>query len=304
MAKAAAEKRTVYEIVTDRIVDALEKGTVPWRKTWKVAGASSLPRNLVSKKVYRGINLLILSMSPYACPYWLTFNQARNLGGSVRKGSKGTPVFFWSVKDAKPGDKDENGNPIKKRFISRYYTVFNLEQCDGIDAPAAKSTEPTVEIKPIDKCEAVAAAYLKHGPSLSHGGDRACYIPVADAVNMPTLQSFGIAEEYYSTLFHEFVHSTGHEKRLGRFDNTRPPAPYGSPDYGREELVAEMGAAFVCAHTGISNAVIENQTAYVAGWLRTIKEDRRAAVYAAASAAKAADMILGEALSEEDTADE
>jgi antirestriction protein ArdC len=273
----------VYQIITDKIVAKLEEGAAPWSKPWKVTGAEGAPRNLKSGKAYRGINVFLLSCQGYESPYWLTFKQAKAKGGSVRKGEKGTQVVFWKWIEKKSTDGDE-----PERFpILRYYTVFNVEQCDGVDYPKAKA-------EPVSEFEAIAAAELvvenmRNRPEITHGGDRACYSPTLDVVKMPKREAFKSPAEYYSTLFHELAHSTGHESRVGRpFGSS-----FGSEKYGKEELVAEMTAAMVAGHVGIEDATIDNSAAYLASWIKTLKGDPKMAVCAAAQAQKAADYILG-----------
>lgn len=287
----AEEKRSVFDVVTDRICESLKGGVVPWRRPWSdaaIVGASD-PRNLVSGKPYNGINIFLLGLQPFTSPFWLTYNQARGLGGHVKKGEKGTPIFFWKIYDnKKPSGSDEE---TERRFIGRYYTVFNLEQCEGIAAPAA---EPEPKVKSLPTAKRIVAGY-KDGPIVRHIGARACYSPMGDVVMMPPLKAFESPQAYYGTLFHELTHSTGHEKRLKRFDNTQPFAPFGSADYSREELVAEMGAAFLCAKARIDNHVIDNQASYVRNWLDTLRGDTRAVVFAASQARKGVELILGTA---------
>ena len=273
----------VYQIVTDRIVQALEAGTVPWRKSW----AGGIARNLKSDKPYRGINAWLTNLSEYCSPYWLTFKQAQDLGGAVRKGEHGTPIVFWKLWDKidkKTGDKSTLP-------VLRYYSAFNAEQCDGLDIP--KIEPPNPDFTPIDHCEAIADRYLKHGPSLEHSSDHPCYSPTIDKVTIPKPQWFTSTEDYYGILFHELTHSTGHKSRLNRKGITEGIA-FGSECYGKEELVAEMGATFLAAECRIdSPSVQENEAAYLAGWLKTIKGDVKLVVQASSQAQKAADLILG-----------
>lgn len=285
---------SVFSIVTDKIVDLLEQGTAPWRSSW--IRAARKPVSLATGKPYRGINRFLLALisetSGYVSPYWLTFRQVSERGGHVRKGEKGSPCFFWKVYGGEDDDATvdrDTETQGKKRFVARYYTVFNIEQCDGLDRPA--DTSPMPDIAPLDKAEAITGGY--QGPTIEHKGLRPCYVPATDRVLMPERSKFFSAEGYYATLFHELVHSTGHASRLDR--DIENPAPFGSEDYSREELVAELGAAFLCSEAGISPPVIENQAAYLAGWLKALKDDRRAIVVAAAQAEKAADLILGRA---------
>lgn len=278
-------KASVYEIITARILDALAAGTVPWRKTWTEQRSSALPRNFVTKKPYRGVNLIILWSAGYSSPDFLTFRQAKQLGGSVRKGEHGLPVVFWTVYDGKT--VDPKTGKLEKRFVLRYYTVFHVSQCDGLNVPAEPVKAP---VDPIASCDAVVASY-KNPPTVAHGGGRAFYSTAADHVQMPERGSFESAAEYYSTLFHELGHSTGAAKRLDRKGITKSVG-FGDHLYSFEELVAECAAAFLCAEAGISTATIENSAAYIAGWVAKLKSEPRWIVEAAGQAAKAADMIM------------
>jgi antirestriction protein ArdC len=275
----------VYAIITDCVVALLERGIVPWRKPW--GGPDGLPQNLVSKREYRGVNTFMLASAGFASPFWVTFNQAKAKGGSVRKGEKSSPVVFWKVTDAK---MDDDGVTIAgKRFILRYYNVFNVAQCEGIDDPSARAL-PEAPFQPIDRCEAVVAD-MPDPPTIEHGETRAYYRPTIDMVNMPRRELFSAPAEYYSTLFHELAHATGHPSRIGR-KGILQVAAFGSGEYSREELVAEMGAAFLCGHCGVEQATIENSAAYIGNWLRKLKDDRTLIVQAAAAAQKASDYIL------------
>jgi antirestriction protein ArdC len=279
----------VYQIVTDKIVSMLEAGVVPWRRPWSSGG---LPRNLVSKKPYRGINYFMLSASKYISPFWLTMRQANELGGSVRKGEQSTVVVFWKV-DEKP-DQAATGadDKIRRRFLLRYYRVFNLEQCE---LPAGVLDQlPKIETHEHDPIAAVEmlVANMPQRPDLQTAGSKAFYSSLSDRVTMPPRELFTSAEEYYATLLHELTHSTGHPGRLAR-DTITEAAPFGSAVYSKEECVAEMGSAYLCAEAGISAPVIANQAAYVAGWLKQLRDDRKLLVHAAAQAQKAADFILG-----------
>ena len=269
----------VYEIITDRIIEKLEKGTAPWCKPWT---GGEMPRNLITGKVYRGINLFLLNIANYTSPYWLTFNQCKEKGGTVKAGQKATPIVFWKIDE----NKDENGE--KKAPLLRYYNVFNAEQCEGLNIPQLE--QETREFAPIEVCMMTIAAMPK-APSIQHKQPKAYYVPSMDYVNMPKPESFKSAEEYYSVLFHELTHSTGHASRLNR-KGINVNNGFGSSDYGKEELIAEMGAAFLCGCTGIENRTLDNSASYVAGWLNAIKEDKKIVITAAAAAQKAADYIL------------
>jgi len=275
--KSTKPKRDVYALITDRIVSMLEDGVIPWRKPW--SGESGAPKNLLSGKNYRGINSLLFHCAGYGSPYWLTFKQAKDKGGSVRKGEKGFPCIFWSF--AKKENKD-TGETKEYGFL-KSYTVFNVEQTEGIEYAKPE----TFEGSPIAVCESIVKN-MPQAPKLIVGaGSRACYSPMQDVVNVPALDRYKITAEYYSTLFHELAHSTGHESRLNRdLDGS-----FGSDSYAREELIAEMAAAFVCGHCGIENDTVENSASYINGWLDRLKKDSKLVIQAAGKAQKAADWI-------------
>ena len=283
----------IYQMITDRILELLENGVIPWRKPWKGGASEELPANLVSKKTYRGINIFLLSAMGFSSRYWLSYKQAQEKGGQVRKGEKGTPVIFWKTSEV---DDKETGK--KKQIpVLRYYTVFNLDQVDGIERPSGDEIPETFDFNPIEEAEKIIGAMPKR-PEIQHGQPRACYRPSTDTVNMPRQETFEQPEEYYSTLFHELTHATGHESRLGR-RNSGEIRTFGDVEYSKEELIAEMGAAYLCGFAGIERATIENSAAYLAGWIKTLKGDSKLAVCAAANAQKAADFILGVKYSQE-----
>src|SRR5437588_5141985 len=277
---------TVYEVITTRIVEMLEQGTIPWRKPWK-AGAGE-PRNLVSGKPYRGLNVFLLSAMGFASPYWLTYRQASERGGSVKKGSKGCPVVFWKWADRKHDtDQQTDSDSERKGPILRYYTVFNIEQCEGIVAPS----EAARTFEPIEECERIVRS-MPNAPRIDHQGSQAFYRPSNDTVVTPRPELFESRELFYSVLFHELTHSTGHASRLARKGIT-DAAMFGSHEYSREELIAEMGAAFLCGTVGIEAATLQDATAYLANWIKVLKGDARLAVTAGAQAQEAADVVLG-----------
>jgi antirestriction protein ArdC len=293
---------TPYEIITDRISAKLAVGVVPWRKPWRAA--FDAPRNLEGR-LYRGINVLMLLCEDQPNPIWMTYNQAHEHGGTVRKGEKGTPVIFWKIDAIKVEDPETGETKLRKRFILRYYTVFNLAQTDGVKVPAKTLAGVTVvgeAIDPIEAADAIVEA-MPDRPAIFYGGTRAYYRPSLDEVHVPERDSFEAAEHVYSALFHELGHSTGHKSRLDRPGITDLHS-FGDEMYGREELVAEMTSAFLCGESGISPAVIENQTAYIANWLEAVKADPKALVVAAGQAQKAADFILGKLVAVEEPATE
>jgi antirestriction protein ArdC len=280
----------LYQEITNQIIAMLDAGVVPWRSPILGRDGAGHPKNLESGKGYRGVNVFLLAFTAFAkgyeSSYWLTFNQAKPRGGGVRKGEKSSMVVFWKMLQT----QDKETGEEKEVPVLRFYNVFNAEQCDGIEVPdASKST--AIDFKPIEAAEAVVKGY-EGGPIIEHAGGRAFYRPSTDTAQLPEPTRFTTSEEYYSTLFHELAHSTGHQSRVDRGIDT-DPQPFGSPDYGKEELIAEMAAAFLCGDTGIRPAVIENQAAYVGGWLKQIKQDKRLVVTAAGAAQRAADWIRG-----------
>jgi len=274
----------VYSVVTDQVVKIIEGGVVPWRKPW----ASHMPMNLISKREYRGINRFLLGCAGHSSPWWVTFRQAKGLGGNIRKSEKGSIVVFWKM-----GDEEVDKETGKKRraFILRYYKVFNLDQCENIDAGKVPELPGTAHVHdPIGDCEDVVRWMPKAPPIKS--ACQAFYSFKEDCVGMPPLSAFEKPEAYYSTLFHELTHSTGHASRVDRQFGAKV-AGFGSKDYSKEELVAEMGAAFLCGVTGIETATIENSAAYVASWLKALRDDVTLVVKAAGQAQAAVDFILG-----------
>ena len=280
----------LYQTVTDRILDLLAKGAVPWRQPIRNAGGG-WPRNIESGRHYRGINVFLLSMTAwvqgYDSSYWTTFRQVEKVGGHVRKGEKSTMVVFWKKLETK--DK-KTGEP-KTVPVLRYYNVFNALQCDGLKPPDVEP-EPPEPFDPIEGAEDIVQDYLD-GPLMEFKGNQAFYRPKEDLVRMPKPEKFLSREFFYATMFHELVHSTGHSKRLDRNLDCSPPA-FGSPDYSREELVAEMGSAFLCATVGISPQTIEQSAAYIAGWQKRLTADPKLVVMAAGAGQRAADWILGQ----------
>ena len=275
-------KNKVYDYITDRITTLLTQGTVPWHKPWKAR--TGLPRNFVSQKPYRGINVFLLIAMSYESPLWLTFRQASQLGGSVRKGEKACPVVFWkqlAIEDKASGEQ-------QKIPLLRYYHVFNVTQCDGLKI----GTEPVeAPVKGIIKPEEIVVN-MPQPPVIKHGMTKAYYSPREDCVGMPARERFERREDYYSTIFHELIHSTGHEKRLNRATLAEHNG-FGSDPYCKEELVAEMGAAFICGQAEIAERTIDSSAAYINNWLERLRNDKMLIVQAAAQAQKATDFILG-----------
>jgi len=275
----------VYQMVTDRIIELLEAGTVPWQKPWTETG---VPMNALSKRPYRGINLWLLLSLNYERNLFLTWDQLKKIGGSVNLGQHGHIVVFWKQVKKVPEELDGNGK-AKQIPMLRYYKVFNVEQCR--DVP--KDLIPELvkdDVDPILECEAIINT-MPDSPLLIFTGKKAYYDIEKDQVVLPSLKRFKTSESYYSTLFHELVHSTGAEKRLGR-KTINEMAEFGSEPYSIEELIAELGSSYLNFYTGILDKGIENSVAYIQGWLEKLKNDKRFIISASGQAQKAVDFIL------------
>lgn len=287
----------VYEIVTQQILEQLERGVVPWARPWKVDGLA--PANLATRRAYRGINVILLGLRAATTPWWLTFRQAKELGGRVRAGAKSAPVIFWRWADKSTSAPAEDLGGDEQRAerrvpVLRYYSVFNLDQVEGIEP--AKLPSPGAAAPELVATAEEALAAFPSPPAIEHlAQPQAFYRPATDTVTMPLRSAFVSPAAYYSTLFHELVHSTGHVSRLARpgFEKNHA-APFGSDAYAREELVAELGAAFLCGEAGI-DPDIPNSAAYIDHWRDKLSRDPRLVVLAAQQAQKAADHILGRA---------
>jgi len=270
-----------YQVITDRILALLEQGTVPWRQPWD--SVTGMPRNLFSQRAYRGINVWLLTAMVYTSPFWATFHQVKAAGGSVRKGEHGVPVVFWKLYDR----EDPETGEAEKRFVLRQYTVFNAAQLDGVAIP--EITVLAHRFTPIERCTYLVDA-MPQPPTILYGHPRACYTPATDTLHLPHPACFHSPEAYYATVFHELVHAVGHSSRLNRPTLT-DPCRFGDPTYAKEELVAEMGATFLCSVCGIANATLDNSAAYLQSWLRVLRHDATLLVHAAAQAQRAADYI-------------
>ena len=299
----AGNRVTVYERVTERVTELLEQGVVPWQKPWHAKVGP--PRNGVSGRYYRGLNVFMLSHAGYESPWWFTPKQVNDLGGHIIKGEKISWVHFfkpWLPKgdpaESLEVDTDEVEISTRRRpiLIIRAYKVVNLDQCEGPGVDKFRAKHPLAEgpvndNDPIAACDEIVAN-MPQRPGIRHGGDKAFYRPWTDSVHMPRRETFISSEAFYGTLFHELSHSTGHEDRLNRKSLT-DGTPFGSPTYSREELVAEMGAAFLCAMAGIEDPTIQNSASYIHSWLKFLKSDPKALIIAGAQAQKASDFILG-----------
>lgn len=322
--RTPSTKRDLFAEIADRMIASLENGVAPWRATWVRAG---MPRNAMSGKAYRGINIVILSLTSmarsYSDPRWLTFKQAneaaastlRKRGIKVEKNARGTWVLAdgenkgRSCGGVRAGQNKDNGSggteivfwkynqktvtndageeETRSWAMARGYTVFNVEQCDDL---VLEHIGPNpMMIREHAPIETCEKIAKSWTVPLSHGGDVACYFPSSDRIQMPCPESFESSESYYATLFHEMGHSTGHPSRLGR-DLTCLKSAH---TYAQEELVAEMTSCFLAAHCGIFlPSVSENSASYLAGWASKLREDTKVMIRAASAAQKAADMIL------------
>lgn len=276
-------KMKVNEIVTKKILDRLEdakkgKGCAPWQQPWGASGNGDFPRNGISNKSYSGINLMLLDWGEK----YYTFNQVQEKKWKIKKGSKASIVVFFTMIDKKTGDKTDD--PIDrddKIPILKYYNIFRSADIEGAPQP-----EP-IEHKTIAEAEEIALNYTEV-PVYHSNASKAFYKPSEDYINVPSRQNFPVLEEYYSTLFHEIAHSTGHESRLRRdMGNV-----FGDHKYSFEELIAEICAAFLCAKCGIVQTTFDNSVAYIDYWLGQLKKDKNMIIRASAKAQRAFDYIL------------
>ena len=271
----------VYDIIADKVLEQLEKGIIPWRKPWNVP-AGAYPQSINGHR-YSGINALLLGLAPYSDTRWATFKEVTKRGGKVQKGEKGTAITFWKQLEV----EDNETGKVKKIPLLRYFIVFNVEQCDGLNVTPIPGIDD--EVDPILEAEKVIAE-MPNSPKMTNGGRQAYYNPSGDLVNIPKKGAFNTVEEYYTTTFHELAHSTGHESRLDRNSSKETPI-FGSENYGLEELVAEFAASFISHNVGITSTV-DNSASYIAGWIRNIKKDKTIIVNAASKGQKAANYIL------------
>lgn len=270
---------SVYEIVTNKIIEKLEKGTVPWRRPWKVGSLNSAV-NWTNGKYYRGINTLLLEPGEYA-----TFKQIQDAGGKVKKGAQSQMVVFW-----KWAEKENENGETEKIPCLRYYNVFEINsQVDGLESKWNIQSE-SYEHEPVEIAENLVKDFMNR-PDIRYAPGRAYYSPSMDYISVPPLKDYPNGHEYYSTMFHELVHSTGHSSRLNREGITKHNVKFGDTTYSKEELVAELGAAMLCAVSGIDNSTIDNSASYINSWLTKLRSDKKFLVYAASQAQKAADYI-------------
>jgi len=295
----------IYAKITERVLAQLEAGTVPWQKPWS-GGARRRPRNLVSKQPYHGINVFVTACQGFTEPWWLTINQLKKLNGCdlgfcrkphkhahVRKGETGTPIIFWKAREFEAYNADLDAEETRTMFLARYSHVWNVAQVEGIEhkVPADESIVERA-FAPLDECERVVRD-LKVPVVIEHRLDqRAYYHANTDRIQIPRPETFESAEHYYSTLFHELTHWTGHPARLNRPGIAERTA-FGDESYSKEELIAELGATFLCGAVGIENRTVNTSAAYLQHWAERLRGDHRLILQAASEAQKAADFVLG-----------
>lgn len=289
-------KRDLHAEITARIVALLDAGTIPWRKPWSETntGFGAMPRNAVTRRAYSGANVVLLWATAqeqcYTQPRWATFKQIAEAGGNVRKGEKSTPVIYTSSIEK----TDEETGKIRRIAFLKSFNVFNIAQCENVDA-LQEEPAPRI-INPGERDDIAEAFIASTGADVRHGEARAYYTTAGDYINLPMFESFSGSPEYYSTAFHELTHWTGASHRLNREFGKR----FGDSSYAAEELVAELGSAFVCAEFGLDNDTLDNSAAYIASWKKRLIENDKLFVAAASHASKAVDFMRGLALESEE----
>ena len=282
----------VYQMVTDRIIEQMEKGIIPWQKPW--TGGTGVAISYNSRKPYSFLNQLLLGKPGE----WMTWKQVYDKGGKVKKGAKAKFVVFYQWVDKKEENPETHEMEDHSFPILKWYNVFHIDDTEGIESKLEK-VEADPNLTPVDEAEAIITGYLQRETELRFYNDKesssAYYSPATDEVVVPNIHQFQIIEEYYSTAFHELTHSTMHEKRCNRKAENKMAA-FGSEDYSREELVAEIGSAMLCNKAGLdSEKAFKNSVGYIQSWLKQLRNDNRMIVWAAGKAEKAAKYILNEA---------
>lgn len=282
----AAAKANVYEMVTERIIAELEKGIIPWEKPW--TGVRDGAFNRITKRPYSLINqMLLLHRGEYA-----TYKQWQDLGGQVRKGEKSEIVVFWKILEQVETNEETGEKEIKKIPLLRYYNVFHISQVDGVEPLAPEQLNN--EVEPIEAGDKIITDYInrEHLNFIECKSNQAYYSPAVDTVKVPLKEQYKVINEYYSTTYHELIHSTGHKNRLNRLQ-TGAIAAFGSEEYSKEELVAEIGSATIMNMLGIETTkTFRNSAAYIQNWLQVLKNDNKFIVSASSKAEKAVKYIL------------
>lgn len=303
-------KKDVYQIITDKVIEGVKEKGLQWFKTWNGTDCTDVPISYTTKKAYKGINHLLLSWDMERYDYedneFITINQAKKLGGTIKKGSKRSMIVFYNVsfkdtdtkkyyrneKELEKAGLDKHAPNIQSFFTPRYYNVFNVSCFDGLPKTKKKDKEKALEgtiFNKIDKAEDVWNGYV-NSPKLSHRGDKAFYRPSTDSITMPKQTSFNTSDDYYKVLFHEAIHSTGHENRLKR-SGVMGVARFGDDEYSKEELVAELGAMFLENITGIKSKE-NNSQAYINGWLERLENNPKWIINASSQSQRAVEHIL------------
>ena len=281
-----------YQRITDSVINQLEIGEIVWQKGWNILG---LPKNIATNHHYKGWNIFFLnfvtSFYKYKTPYFITYKQTLDKGGTIRRGEKGFQVVWWATIEDKRQliNSDDELEKCKTYRLPKIHTVFNIDQTHGIEFPKVESQFRSITLK-IFACENILKN-MPGIPSIKHHGDKAYYNPINDSITMPPVERFHSDEAYYKTLFHELAHSTGHSKRLNRKELVEYDG-FAKENYSKEELTAELTAAFLCAVCGIEQQIINNSAAYIQGWLKALKNDKRLILKAATQAQAAADYIM------------
>lgn len=282
----------VYTRITDSLVTLLEAGTRPWIRPWNATGAASygLPLRATGEP-YRGVNVLMLwaaaQSKGFSSPYWFTYKQAQEMKGNVKRGEQGSFVCFASR--VTRTETNENGEETERDIpFMKGYTVFNADQCENMPAKFSVTLSAVPAAPSKTRLTNADSFFAATGANIKFGGNRAFYSPLHDFVQVPNFEDFSSANRYAATMAHELVHWTGHENRLARGEKFNR---FGSEAYAAEELVAEIGSAFICAHLGCVSEIMDDHASYIASWLKVLKNDKRFIFTAASAAQKAADFL-------------
>lgn len=275
-----------YEVITNRFIELLESGVAPWKRPW-FSNARGLAKNVISKKEYTGVNFISVNWQDYKSEFWGTYKQLQGLGGQVKKGEKGTPIIFFTTFEKEIEGKTE----AELIPYAKLSYVFNLEQTEGIEIEGDKE-RPNFEHNPIEACEKLISGFPLGFCEVRHEKERAFYNPSLDYINLPEKSLFEKIELYYNTFFHEAVHATGHKSRLDR-KGVAEMSYFGDAVYSKEELIAELGASFLCAHCKIDNVTVNDSASYLAGWLKMLRQDAKFLIQASGQAQKAANYLKG-----------
>jgi antirestriction protein ArdC len=284
-----------YKRITDYVIEQLEKGEIIWRKGWNEFG---LPQNMATGHIYKGWNSFLLNFitmhKEFKTPYFITYKQAMDAGGTIRRGQKGFTVVYWAIVENKSKIIEVDGEEEYLTYrVPKCHTVFNIDQTHGIEYPKIEK-QLRSHTEKIYACEKIIDA-MPEKPTIRHEGDEPFYNIITDAISIPAVEQFHSDEEYYATLFHELAHSTGHTTRLNRSELMRSDG-FGKEQYSKEELTAELTAAFLCGISGIEQQTITNSAAYIQSWLKVLRNDKKLILKAAAQAQAATDYILNKDL--------